>query len=66
MVPDVPPLRRTTASSPLNQPDPFVWSAWAKMVVSADEWATTHTSPSATVPVRVMVSPAEALPLKYI
>ena len=27
----VAPLRSTTASSPLNQPAPFVWSAWARI-----------------------------------
>ena len=28
------PLRRTTASSPLNQPEPFVWSACARIAVA--------------------------------
>ena len=60
------PLRSTTASSPLNQPDPFVWSAWARIVALAPDWARTKTSPAATVPLRLTVRPALALPLKYI
>ena len=48
------PLRRTKASSPLNQPAPFVWSAWARIVAPAEDWATTWTSPSATEAVRAM------------
>ena len=60
------PLRRTTASSPLNQPDPFVWSACARIAALAPDCATTYTSPAATVPVRLIVSPAAAEPLKYI
>ena len=60
------PLRRTTASSPLNQPAPFVWSATARIEGSAADCARTYTSPSATVPVRLIVSPAVALPLKNI
>ena len=61
------PFRRTTASSPLNHPEPFVWSAWARIVAEAEEWARTYTSPLASaVPVRLIVSPAEALPLKNI
>ena len=60
------PLRRTTASSPLNQPEPFVWSACARIASLALACATTYTSPVATVPVRLIVSPAVAEPLKYI
>ena len=60
------PLRRTTASSPLNQPAPFVWSACARIARCALDCATTYTSPAATVPVRLIVSPAVAEPLKYI
>ncbi len=60
------PLRRTTASSPLNQPAPFVWSAWARIAAFAELCATTNTSSLATVPVRLMVSPAVVLPLKNI
>ncbi len=37
----VAPLRRTTASSPLNQPAPLVWSACARIGAEADAWATT-------------------------
>ena len=32
------PLSSTTASSPLYQPEPFVWSAWARMVAFALAW----------------------------
>jgi len=60
------PLRSTTASSPLNQPAPLVWSAWARIAAFAEECATTNTSPFATVPVRLIVSPADAEPLKNI
>ena len=60
------PFRSTTASSPLYQLELFVWSAWARIVAFAEAWATTYTSPAATVPVRVMVRPAAALPLKNI
>ena len=35
------PLRSTTASSPLNQPDPFVWSACARIAAFAALWART-------------------------
>ena len=38
---DVVPLRRTTASSPLNQPEPFVWSACARIAAFAAAWART-------------------------
>ena len=54
------PLRRTTASSPLNQPAPFVWSACARIAALALDCASTNTSPAATVPVRLIVSPAVA------
>ena len=60
------PLRSTTASSPLNQPEPFVWSACARIAGSALDWARTNTSPSATVPVRLIVSEETGLPLKNI
>src|SRR6266545_2951156 len=60
------PLRSTTASSPLNQPGPLVWSATAKIGAEAALWASTYTSPSATVPVRLTVRPAVGLPLKNI
>ena len=60
------PFRNTTASSPLNHPDPLVWSACARIVVFDDDCAMTYTSPAATVPVRLMVSVEAALPLKYI
>ncbi len=66
------PLRTSnTASSPLNHPEAFVWSAWARMAGSAVAWASTNTSPAATVPVRGIVKGAEfggtpSLPLKYI
>ncbi len=63
-VPPLPPLRSTMASSPLNQPLPLVRSACARMAASALLCATTYTSPVATVPVRLMVRPALALPLK--
>ena len=59
-----PPLRSTTASSPLYQPLLLVWSAWARIVALALPWAITYTSPAPTVPVRLMVRPALALPLK--
>jgi len=36
------------------------------MGAAADEWASTNTSPEATVPVRLIVNPAVALPLKNI
>ena len=60
------PLRSTTASSPLNQPAPFVWSATARIDAFALACATTKTSSSATVPVRLIVRPAVAEPLKNI
>ncbi len=60
------PLRRATASSPLNQKAALVWSAWARMAALAEACARTKTSPAATVPVRLMVRPAVALPLKNI
>ena len=37
----VAPLRSSTASSPLNQPEPFVWSAWARITGLAVLCATT-------------------------
>jgi hypothetical protein len=64
MGPAAPPLRSTTASSPLYQPEPLVWSAWPRMAATELDWATTKTSPAATVPVRVIVRPTVALPLK--
>ena|SRR4030066_1997760 len=36
------------------------------MAGSANDWATTYTSPFATDPTRLMVKPGLALPLKYI
>src|SRR5919108_1487973 len=36
------------------------------MTGSAADWASTNTSPEATVPARLIVSPAVELPLKYI
>ena len=54
------PLRRTTASSPLNQPEPFVWSATARIAALALAWARTKTSSSATVPARLIVNTAVA------
>jgi hypothetical protein len=60
------PLRSTTASFPLNQPAPFVWSAWARIAGAALDWASTKTSPSATVPVRLIVRVETGLPLKNI
>ena len=64
--PSAPPLRRTTASLPLNQPAPLVWSAVARIAAAAKEWASTKTSPLATVPLSGIVSPAVVLPLEYI
>ena len=58
------PFRSTMASSPLNQLELFVWSAWARIAAFAEPWATTYTSPAATVPVSVIVRPAEVAPLK--
>ena len=54
------------ASSPLNHPDPLVWSAWARIAALADAWATTYTSPAPTVPVRLIVSEHVVAPLKHI
>src|SRR6266508_3320364 len=53
-------------ASPLNQPEPLAWSATAKIGAEAALWASTYTSPSATVPVRLTVRPAVGLPLKNI
>jgi hypothetical protein len=36
------------------------------MAAPADAWASTNTSPAATTPVKLIVKPAVALPLKYI
>lgn len=36
-----PALRSRIASSPLNQPEPLVWSAWARIAGPAPYWATT-------------------------
>ena len=55
--PAAPPLRSTIASSPLNRLAPVVWSAWARIAAPAEAWATTNTSPSATVPVSAIVAP---------
>src|SRR5688572_4866844 len=41
----VEPFLRTTASSPLNQPEEFVWSACARIIALALACATTNTSP---------------------
>jgi len=60
------PFRSTTASSPLKNPAPLVWSACARIAALAEDWASTNTSPLATVPVRLIVSPAEPEPLKNI
>ena len=62
----VAPLRSVTASSPLNQPEAFVWSAWSRIACTDDDWATTYTSPGATEPVRLIVRPAVTAPLKNI
>ena len=53
------PLRRTTASLPLNQLE-LVWSGppRARIAGSAVAWARTKASPAATEPVRVIVRPA--------
>ena len=53
------PLRSMIASSPLNQPAPLVWSAWARIAALAPEFARTKTSPEATVPLSVIVSEHE-------
>jgi hypothetical protein len=62
-----PPLRRATASSPLNQPallDEFCASALTAS--SAPEWAITYVPCAGTVPVRLIVNPTDEEPLKYI
>jgi hypothetical protein len=61
-----PLFRSSTASSPLNQPEPSVWSACARIVALAAELATTKTSPAATVPFSGIVSVQTGLPLKHI
>jgi hypothetical protein len=64
--PAAPPLRSTTASSPLNHPAPLTWSACARIGALAALCASTKTSSEATVPVNATVNPAVADPLKYI
>ncbi len=62
----VAPFLKTTTSSPLNQPAPFVWSACARMTGLAALCASTKTSPGATVPTSGMLRAQAALPLKHI
>jgi hypothetical protein len=64
--PLVPPLRRTTASLPLNQEEPLDWLARASSAGGALVGVRTWTPPAATVPVSAMAVPVLVAPLKYI
>src|SRR6266542_2941476 len=65
--PPAPPLRSTTASSPLYQlVEVLVWSACARIAAAAVERASTNTSPATTVPFRGRARLGVVLPFRYI